>query len=305
MKCLVAGWFSFEQMGATAGDLIARDVLCARLRRAGIPYDVALAHPFAGGVDWRTVCPEAYSDVVFVCGPLGNGWPVTAFFERFSGKRISGLNVSMLQPLEEWNPFHLLLERDSNRAIHPDITFSGQHHAIPVAGIILVHPQKEYGKRSMHAVAHERIRELLQQCRVAAVEIDTCLFDNKNGFHTPEEVESMIAKMDLVITTRLHGTVLALKHGIPVLPIDPISGGAKITMQVRTLGWPLLFGEHNLQPADLRRAFDFCLTEEARVLAKQCSRRACGQLDHLLEEFMSVLLQEAPGKRERQQPLNE
>jgi hypothetical protein len=26
---LVAGWFSFEQMGATAGDLLARDVACA------------------------------------------------------------------------------------------------------------------------------------------------------------------------------------------------------------------------------------------------------------------------------------
>ena len=28
MKTLVAGWFSFEQMGASAGDLLARDLVC-------------------------------------------------------------------------------------------------------------------------------------------------------------------------------------------------------------------------------------------------------------------------------------
>jgi hypothetical protein len=53
MKTLVAGWFSFEQMGATAGDLMARDLACDWLERAGHSYDVALAPPFSGGVDWR------------------------------------------------------------------------------------------------------------------------------------------------------------------------------------------------------------------------------------------------------------
>ena len=28
MRILVAGWFSFEDMGATAGDIIARDIAC-------------------------------------------------------------------------------------------------------------------------------------------------------------------------------------------------------------------------------------------------------------------------------------
>ena len=70
MKVLVAGWFSFEQMGATAGDLMARDVACQWLREGGALYDVAHAQPFAGGVDWQTVDPDDYSHVVFVCGPF-------------------------------------------------------------------------------------------------------------------------------------------------------------------------------------------------------------------------------------------
>src|SRR3954467_11875448 len=83
VKALVTGWFSFEQMGASAGDLLARDVACGWLRDAGRDFDVALAPPFSGGVDWRAVDPADYSEVAFVCGPFGNGPPLTEFLARF------------------------------------------------------------------------------------------------------------------------------------------------------------------------------------------------------------------------------
>src|SRR5215471_11964656 len=83
-KILVAGWFSFKEMGASAGDLMARDVVCEWLSAAGRDHDVALAQPFIGGVDWTKIDPQQYSTVVFVCGPFGNGWPVTDLLQRFS-----------------------------------------------------------------------------------------------------------------------------------------------------------------------------------------------------------------------------
>ena len=110
MKTLVAGWFSFEQMGATAGDLFARDLLCEWLRSVGHSYDVAVASPFQGDVDWRSVDPENYSNVIFVCGPFGNGWPITEFLPRFDRCRLIGINLSMLESLDIWNPFDLLFE---------------------------------------------------------------------------------------------------------------------------------------------------------------------------------------------------
>ena len=70
MKTLVAGWFSFEEGHATAGDLLARDVACRWLAEAGQQFDVALAAPFSGGVDWRQVDPHDYLQIVFVCGPF-------------------------------------------------------------------------------------------------------------------------------------------------------------------------------------------------------------------------------------------
>ncbi len=288
MKVLVSGWFSFEQMGATGGDIIARDQVCNWLSEAGILYDIALAPPFSGGVDWKEVDPGTYSDVVFVCGPFGNGWPVTAFLERFAHCRLSGINLSMLQPTDEWNPFELLLERDSTRTVRPDITFLGPKPHVPVVGLILAHKQLEYGKDSLHDQANRAIKELLASREASVVPIDTSLENNAGGLRTEAEIESLIAKMDLVVTTRLHGTVLSIKNGVPVIPVDPISGGAKISMQVKCIGWPVLFGSQNLDLAAMQEAFDYCLTEEARRRALESALMAREKVRETKKLFMQM-----------------
>jgi hypothetical protein len=199
-KTLVVGWFSFEEMGATAGDLIARDVVCEWLTELERPFDVAGASPFVG-VDWRTVDPGMYGVVVFVCGPFGNGWPITELLERFAGTRLVGINVSMLEPLDVWNPFDMLIERDSSRASRPDISFLSDMRKVPLAGVVLVHQQTEYSG-AMHQDANAAIERLLATREIVRVPIDTRLDTNSTGLRTPAEVESLIAAMDVVVTTR-------------------------------------------------------------------------------------------------------
>ncbi|MFC1719119.1 polysaccharide pyruvyl transferase family protein [Candidatus Poribacteria bacterium] len=289
MNALVAGWFSFEHMGATAGDLFARDVVCEWLEQAGYSYDVALAPPFRGGVDWRLVDPAKYSHVVFVCGPFGNGPPITEFLPRFAGCRLIGIDLSMLDPLETWNPFDLLLERDSSATSRPDITFLSRQAQVPVVGVILVHPQAEYKEKAMHHVANDAIKRLIDSREMSAVPIDTQLDINKTGLRSPAEVESLIARMDVVLTTRLHGTVLALKNGIPAVAVDPVAGGAKIRRQAETIGWPVLFTADVLSDEALQKAFDYCLTEDARMKAKECCERAVQMVKGIRDDFISWL----------------
>src|SRR5687767_8607566 len=107
MRVLVAGWFSFPDMGTTAGDIIAKDIICDWLKEAGIDFDAAVDPRFDQplSVEWKTVSPANYTDLIFVCGPFGNGWPVTELLEKFSHCRFSGINLSLLQSLSEWNPF--------------------------------------------------------------------------------------------------------------------------------------------------------------------------------------------------------
>lgn len=288
MKVLAAGWFSFEGMGATAGDLLARDLVCEWLEDAGRDYDVAVASPFTGGVDWQTVDPAAYSEIVFVCGPFGNGWPVTEFLARFSHCRLIGIDLSLLQPLEEWNPFDVLVERDSSRAARPDLTFLSKLPKVPVVGLVLVHHQKEYPEGA-HEAVEVAIDTALSTRDVAVVPIDTRLDINATGLRTPAQVESLIARMDVVVTTRLHGLVLALKNDVPAVVIDPIPGGAKVLRQARAVGWPHVLVADTLAEGDLDRALDVCLSEAGRELATRSATSAREALATYRQDFLSGL----------------
>lgn len=289
MRVLVAGWFSFEDMGATAGDLLVRDVVGGWLREGGVPFDVAVAPPFAPGVDWRHVDPAAYSHVAFVCGPFGDGWPLTEFLPRFRGCRLVGVDLTMLDSLEQWNPFDLLLERDSSRTSRPDLAFASDAPHVPVVGLVRVHPQAEYGDRGGHDAADALLDGLLADRDVAVVPIDTRLDVNAGGLGSAAQVESLISRMDVVVTTRLHGLVLALKNGVPAVAVDPVRGGAKVLRQAAVLKWPYVFAVDAARPADLDAALAACLGPGTRERAARTAERAREQLASLRGRLMSEI----------------
>lgn len=290
-RTLVAGWFSFELMGASAGDLMARDLACAWLHDAAMPYDVALAPPFQGGVDWRGVDPDDYSHLLFVCGPMGNGPPVDEMLQRFAAATRVGLNLTMLHRLDEWNPFDLLWERDSSAAARPDLAMAATVPSVPVVGLILIDQQPEYGSRDRRGDVDVAFDRLLNAREAAVVPIDTRLDENKTGLRTPAEVATLIARLDVVLTTRLHGTVLAIKAGVPPLVVDTVSGGAKVSRQAERLGWPALLKVDELTDEALERTFSWCLTSEARSAAIRCRDRALLDIDHVRDDFILALRQ--------------
>lgn len=296
-KALVTGWFSFPWMGATAGDLMARDVAVEWLEDAGYECDLAHSDAFPGGVAWQEADPADYALVAFVCGPLGNGEPATELFERFRGVPLVGLNLSMLHPLEEWDPFDVLIERDSTRTARPDLSFAHGADLVPVVGLVLVHRQAEYPDAA-HDEVERSIETLLASRELSVVPIDTC-FDppNQTRLRTPREVESLIARMDAVVTTRLHGLVLALKNGVPAVAIDPVPGGAKIRRQAETIGWPRVFTPADLDDGTLARALAWCLEPEGRAAAGGCAARARTVVEEARRELRRRLHELPQGPR--------
>jgi Polysaccharide pyruvyl transferase len=297
-KALVAGWFSFEQCGATAGDLLARDLTRVWLEAAGYGSDVAVADPFTDGVAWDRVAPDDYQLLVFVCGPFGEDELTTRFLARFRGIPTIGLNLSMLQDLDEWMPFDALVERDSDRHSRPDMTFLSTAQAVPVVGLVLVHEQLEYPER-MHATVGAAIERLLDQPDIVRVPIDTRLDTNGTALRTPREVESLIARMDAVVTTRLHGTVLALKNGVPALVIDPVAGGRKVARQARTIGWDVVFTADDLDDVRLAAALDLCLSPDGRAAAASVRDRAIAEARVVHDDFLEAVgsIERARGTR--------
>lgn len=288
-RVLVCGWFSFRDMGATAGDLLAKDVVAEWLSRADIPYDVAAAPPFAGDTDWRTAHPDAYSSVVFVCGPFGNGPPVDELLRRFEGVRFIGIDLTMLDAVENWNPFDVLFERDSSRTARPDLSFLATDQHVPVVGRVLVHRQKEYSQHGAHDHAHRIINEVSRARNISVIDIDTRLDTATSQFTTPMQVVSSLARMDAVMTTRLHGLVLSLKNGVPAVAVDPVSGGAKISRQAAVIDWPIVLNVDELTHERLEEALDYCLTPAARDDAAACRQRATQMLAGLERDVLEAV----------------
>ena len=286
IRVLIAGWFSFEQMGASAGDLLARDLVSQWLANEQIDYTIAVDTPFTDGKHFRDLEPADYTHVLFVCGPCGNGPPLTELLDRFDRCEWLGLNLTMLQNLEEWNPFELLIERDSNRTTRPDMVFLTEPLRVPRIGLILVHPQKEYGERGRHKQVGDFIESQLAQMDVAVLPIDTRLDHNAGGLNSSGQIESMIASMDLTITTRLHGTVLSIKNGVPPIVIDPIHGGAKVAAQCRAIGWEWFTHAEELGADWLQDAIAYALSDQAIPDVAACRDAA----RRSLSEMQSVLL---------------
>ncbi len=285
MRALVTGWFSFTSGTATAGDLLACEVVCTWLNEAGIPYDIAVAPPFVGGLSYRDLNPDDFTHAIFVCGPF-SGAPLDAgFIRRFSHCRLLGLNLSMSRTREEWNPFDVLLERDTPTSANPDLVFVSDRPLVPVVGLCLV---DAYGAADT-AGAERALRRLLRGRELAAIEIDTRLDDNRFGMRTPAEVESVIARVDVMLTTRLHGMVLALKHGVPVIAIDPERGGAKILRQARVVGWPFAWSVDAVTEIGLGRALDHCLTPRGRAEAGEAGLRARRGVSSIRENLFRAL----------------
>jgi Polysaccharide pyruvyl transferase len=301
-RALAAGLFSFRTHGATAGDLIACEVVCGWLAEAGFEYDVAFAPPFTGGCDWTQVDPRDYSHVFWICGPLGESTEAFARLRRRfppEGRRWIGVNLSMTDPVEDWNPFAVLFERDSNRSERPDLAFASERMRLPVVGLVQVERFTPlFPDRDRQEDARAAVRRLAYARPAAVVEIDTRLdVENASGLRTPAEVEALIARMDVVVTTRLHGLALALVHGVPAVAVDPVAGGDKITAQARAVDWPCAFAVDEATDDVLEQAVSFALSAEGRARARASAEYGRKGVEILRAEFMRAIEREGVNRR--------
>jgi Polysaccharide pyruvyl transferase len=287
-RALLVGWFSLAEMGATAGDIAACRTVCGWLDDARWTYDVALGPPFDGGVDWRLVAPGDYSHVVHVCGPVGEDLVVTSVLKRFPHACLIAVDVSVVGGGDATNPFDTLIARDGDGPPRPDLAFGGAAREVPVVGVIRAHPQLEY-QDGRHAEVDAAIDALLQRRQAAFVAIDTRLDVNSAGLRTPDEVESLIARMDVVVTSRLHGLVLALRNGVPALAIDPIPGGAKVRAQADAAGWEHVLTVTELSAERMDAMFERCLTRAAREAAVSCAAGVAPALEQVRAELLEAL----------------
>ncbi|MGC9497719.1 polysaccharide pyruvyl transferase family protein [Streptomyces sp. WG7] len=264
-RILVTGWFSFLHGEATAGDVLALRRVEEVLRGAGLAYDVVWSPGFrADGRHFADVDPAAYSRLVFVCGPA-HGPQVEEVHRRFAHCVRIAVGVSVVDPESPAvTGFHQVLARDAaGAAPTPDLAARAPAlPARPVVGVVLTHGQHEYGGQRRHEEVAAGLTRWLAGKDCARLELETRLDAHDWRLcGTPAQLEAVLARLDLVVTDRLHGLVLALRAGTPALAVDPVAGGAKVTAQARACGWPALVAAERLEEGVLDRWWDWCLTD--------------------------------------------
>ncbi|QNN24133.1 polysaccharide pyruvyl transferase family protein [Planctomycetales bacterium ZRK34] len=294
-RAMIAGWFSFPGCNATAGDILAAQVLAGWISEAGLACDIARAEPFEPLLDWKAVDPQQYTHLFFVCGPFRDRPMSHELLERFDHCQKVGVNLSMIERLADFNPFDLLYERDSERTTRPDLVFASDPARVPVAALLLVHKQKEYGDRGLHKQTHQLIHQTLAGRNIACVPVDTVLENNATGLHTIQQINTVIARADLVITTRMHGLVMALHNGVPAVAIDAIQGGAKVLAQARSVQWPIVTTADDLTADWINQSIDRCLKAEIRQQVALSQIRAREALESLRQEMIDAITRPSVG----------
>jgi hypothetical protein len=263
-RILLTGWFSFQDGEATAGDVLALRRVEDVLERAGIPYDVVWSPGFRRGVlHFDGVRPERYSHLVFVCGPL-YGPQIEDLHRRFAHCVRIAVGTSVVDPgVPAAAGFHRVLARDApgTEPVRDLSAHASAAPAPPVVGVILTHGQHEYGSLRRHGQVADAVTRWLAGRDCARLELETRLDTHDWRLSaTPAQLESVLARLDLVVTDRLHGLVLALRAGTPALAVDPVEGGAKVTAQARACGWPALVPAENVDAGRLDHWWDWCLS---------------------------------------------
>jgi hypothetical protein len=275
-RILVTGWFSFPDGEVTAGDALACRRVEAALDGAGLAYDTAWSPGFApSALSLRAADPSAYDTLVFVCGPL-HGNQLERLHDRYRGCRRIAVGVSVVDPeAPAVVGFDLVLARDGTQAAaQPDLAAAAPLRDLPpVAGLVLTFGQGEYGARRRHDALGDGLTRWLSDRDCARIEADTRLAAGDwRHAATAEQFLAIVARLDIVVTTRLHGLVLALRAGTPVLAVDPVAGGAKVTAQARALRWPALLPADRAVPIELDRWWQWCLSRRGREAAVRRAR---------------------------------
>ncbi|MFD7923410.1 polysaccharide pyruvyl transferase family protein [Streptomyces sp. NPDC059740] len=275
-RTLLTGWFSFRDGEVTAGDVLALRRVEQALERAGVPFETAWSPGFAPeALSLDAVDPGAFSHLVFVCGPA-HGPQVVGLHERFAGCRRIAVDVSVVSGRDPAVAgFDAVLTRDGGGA-PPRVDLSA--HAPgqappPVVAVVLTSGQGEYRGRRRHDDVSDALTEWLRGTDCARLPLDTRLAtDDWRLCATPEQYLAVVRRTDLVVTTRLHGLVLALRAGVPALAVDPVAGGAKVWAQARACRWPAALLPEEVSPATLRAWWSWCLSPRGRGAAVRRER---------------------------------
>lgn len=209
---------------------------------------------------------QTFDAICYVCGPLRD-W-IAPYVKQFSSRKRFAIGVSVLSTYDPTSDYDYVGARDSRDISTFDLAFAdiGYPHisadrrlAFREVGVSLVGPQREYGEDAGHSLVVEAIRSIDKE--FALVPIQTLL--RPDSLHV-YDAELLFQTFHAVVTTRMHGALLSAFHGVPVIAIDQIRGGGKVSRIVGASGLDVVNG-WALDVSALRKQLTYLLANGPAV----------------------------------------
>ena len=195
--------------------------------------------------------------------------------------------------------FDAVLARDHDGEAKPDISLVVQPPRLPVVGVINTHAQPAYGEDCAETAAAVVV-EALRGYPAAVIDLDTRVDPRLSPLERDPrscaELESLLTRLDALVTSRLHGLVLGLRNGVPTVAIDVIPAGGKVAAQADVLSWPHLIRVEDLTVDAVRAMLDRCLKPAARDHAAAAVAAAAEPLADLRRRFQRTVAAYQPSR---------
>ena len=308
---LLLAWYgSFDGHG-TIGDLLSVTSVARYLTDIGHHVFHASAEEFAGiqdhRVDWRLVTPRDFDALIFVCGPIIKHHPLTGeLFQKFQEIHRIGVGVSLLPAghFNHFDPFDFVLAREGKPEVFEDIAIvapmaCGARPQVArsrdiTIGVALRGAQTEYGpelclSEPLQEIVANSIRKILDQHGGRSLLIENHL---RRSEVLPDEIEAQYRGCDLVITSRFHGAMLAVRHSIPFIAIDQIKGGAKVLKLVGATGWPYVFPGETVSAERIVESANHLISGGLRERMVDIRAEAIGRAEDTLAR-LNILIERA------------
>jgi hypothetical protein len=270
-KIFIAWYGSFLNNG-TIGDYLSVRSLTHYLKKNNFDFDYASYKPFDGlegnRIPLENVNPDQYDVLIFCCGPILKNHPVLpGLFEKFSSAYRIGIGVSLFPKdhFNYYNPFDYVIAREHGEKSYEDIAILSGGNVQKnkpaggkiTVGMVLRNEQAEYGIDNCKAEkANGYLRALAETLtgkrknffdkilfRFRKEEGDILEINNhlETSGLTPQEIETLYFRCNIILTTRFHGAMIALKNDIPFIAIDQIKAGGKVYDLVSKNGYPFVW----------------------------------------------------------------
>jgi hypothetical protein len=238
-------------------------------------------------VKTTSLIEEDYNAIIFVYGPLTD-YTLKPFMNKFANIKRFAVNVSLIEGNVVGEELNKVFARDSSSTANVDISLATESTLTPVVELIYVGKQYKYEGQD-HKKVEAVVDETLNYLDYARIFIDTKLPNNDYSLKSSGQIEAVIKKMNVVITTRLHSALLSLRNGVVV--VDPVPSSAKVSRQMKMIGWPLLIKVSELDRLALSEAMSKAWKPEYSMLAKSLILQGKNELNTLRDEIIDTLNQ--------------